>query len=223
MISHCKLDYHKFGVSALENRATQVANGIYNNATQFPSPIIHLEDFTHIQNDFNTAAAEYDMYGAVKRTAFTAAKKKLIDTLDLLADYVDGLALGDASLILLSGFLPTSTIPQSNIPLVRIDNFMVKRSANSGEIEVEIPAITGHGAITYYCICSEGAPLENPAIVNGQFQLPPVTQKVFFDYSKSRKKTFSGLTVATVYYFYVFAGNTVSVAPLSDVKQLMAA
>lgn len=222
-ISHCTLGYHQFGTSALDTFANQVSNGIYNNTVQFPAPIIEHDTFSHIKQDFENAAADYATYGAVKKTIFTNTRKKLIDTLDLLADYVDSIANGDESLIILSGFMPSSTIPQGNIPLARIEMFMVKRTANEGEILVEIPTINHHGTVNYYCICSEGVPIENPTIVDSQLILDNVTNKLRYDYSKSRKKLFKGLTIATTYYFYVFASNTVSVAPVSEVKSLMAA
>jgi hypothetical protein len=222
-ISHCTLGYHQFGTSALDTFANLVFNGIYNNAAQFPTPIIEQASFTNIKQDFSNAAAEYATYGVVKKTYFTNTRKKLIDTLDLMADYVDGIANGDESLIILSGYTPSATIPQGNIPLTRIEMFVVKRTANEGEIAVEIPAINHHGTINYYCICSEGIPLVNPTLVDGQLVLENVTNKIRYDYSKSRKKLFKGLTIATTYYFYVFASNTVSVAPISEVKSIMAA
>jgi hypothetical protein len=69
---------------------------------------------------------------------------------------------------------------------------MVKRTANEGELAVEIPAINHHGAINYYCICSEVIPLVNPTIVDGQLILENVTNKIRYDYSKARKKLFKG-------------------------------
>lgn len=223
MVVHCKLDYHRFGTAGLENKATQVSNGIFNNASHFPSPPFIGTEFINIQTDFSTAAADYDTYGAVKKTAFISAKKKLISLMDVLAVYVDGIANGDESIIILSGFTPTSSTPQNNIPLVRIDSFNAQRTSNPGEIAVEIPAIKGHGSISYYCICSEGAPISNIAIINGQITLDSTTNKVRYDYAKSRKKLFQSLTIGTTYYFYVFASNTVSVAPISEAKTVMAA
>jgi hypothetical protein len=221
-ISHCKLDYHKVSVATLENKATQVATGIYGNDTPFSSPPLNEAEFTHIQTDFDNAAADYVTYGAVKKTAFTNAQKKLVSTMDLLATFVDGIANGDESLIILSGFTPTSSIPQNNIPLNRVDTFMLKRTTTPGEILVEIPAIKGHGAIAYFCICSEGIPIDAPLIVDQQLTLDNITNKVRYDFSKSRKKVFKALTPGTTYYFYSFGCNTVSVAPISEVRSIMA-
>ena len=219
--SHCILDYHRFNVLALENRASQVANGIYTNTSIFSVPVIAKQEFEAIQMGFSSAAAEYATYGAVKKTAFTNSRSKIINSLDQLADYTDSVADGDESIIILSGFVPSSTVPQSNIPLNKIESFSLTRS-NPLEVTVEIPAITGHGAINYFCICSEEAPIENLSIVDGQLVLDTVTTKVRFDFNKSKKKVFKGLLSKATYYFYVFASNTVSVSPISDVKSIIA-
>ena len=219
----CKLEYHKFSDSALEIRANQVSNGIYTNPLIFTTPPLSLAEFTTIQNQYVTAVSEYNTYGVVKKTALSNARKKIINTLDLLATYIDSEAQGDASKIILAGFVPTSTMPQNSLPIEKINAFSGYRTDNVGEIAIDIPAVTGRGAITYFCICSEGTSIENPTLINGQLVLENTTTKIRCDYSKSRKKLFTGLTPGTVYHFYVFACNTASVAPLSDVKSIMAA
>ena len=219
---HCTLGYHYFGTSGLDTFANGVANGIYSNPVPFATPPVLQADFVATMQDFNTAAADYATYGATKKTTFLNTKKKLIDTLDLTADYVDSVAMGDESIIILAGYTPSSSATQSNIPLMKIDFFSLKRTTNNGEIVVEVPAISGHGTVNYFCICSEGAPLGNPTIVNGQITFDNTGVKVILDYNKPRKKLFSGLTAGVTYYFYVFASNTVSVSPLSDAKSIMA-
>jgi hypothetical protein len=87
---------------------------------------------------------------------------------------------------------------------------------------LEIPAITNHGSVSYYCVCSHGAPLSNPAIVDGLLNLEQVNHPVRIDFKKSRKKLFKSLTTGVNYSFYVFASNTVSVSPISDLKTVMA-
>jgi hypothetical protein len=222
-IQHCTSGYHQYGTSALDTFASHVSNGIYSNTIQFVSPTVDNASFSVVQQRFSVAAADYATYGATKKTIFNNAKKTLIDALDLLADYVDSVALGDESLIILSGFVPSASIAQSSIPLTKIDSFSVKRTANDSELAVEIPAINNHGTINYFCICSEGAPIANPIIIDGQLILENVTNKIRYDYSKARRKLFKTLTPGVTYYFYVFACNTVSVSPISDVKSIMAA
>jgi hypothetical protein len=222
-VPHCTFGYHQYGTSTLDTFSSQVSNGIYTNAQPFANPIITASAFSTIQQAFSTAAADYATYGAVKKTTFTNARKTLIDTLDLLADYVDSIAQGDESVIILSGYVPSASISQSNIPLDRIDAFSVKRTNIDAEIAVEIQAINHHGTVNYFCICSEGSPLPNPILVDGQLVLENISNKVRYDFMKSRKKIFKSLQPGVVYYFYVFACNTVSVSPLSDVKSIMAA
>jgi hypothetical protein len=222
-LQHCTFGYHQSGTSALDTFASQVSNGIYTNTATFSNPTVAQAQFEIAQQAFSTAAADYATYGTTKKTTFTNARKKLIDVLDLMADFVDAIANGDESLIILSGFVPSASAAQSNTPLVKIQVFTAKRTTTDGEIAVEIPAISNHGAINYFCICSENAALVNPTVVDGQLILDSTTTKVRYDYSKSRRKSFRFLTPGVTYYFYVFACNTVSVSPISDAKSLMAA
>jgi hypothetical protein len=211
-IQHCTFGYHQSGTSALDTFASQVANGIYTNTTPFSSPIIAQTQFVAAQQSFSSAAADYATYGATKKTSFTNARKKLIDVLDLMADYVDSVANGDESIIILSGFVPSASTVQSNTPLVKIDVFTAKRTTTDGEIAVEIPAISNHGSINYFCVCSENAALVNPTIVDGQLVLDSATTKVRYDYSKSRRKSFRALTPGVTYYFYVGSNLTTNVS-----------
>ena len=220
---HCTLGYHRYGTSQLDTFSAEVGNGIYTNPTVFINPPFAPAEYDKVRAIFEAAAADYAKYGAVKKTAFVAARKKLIDVLDVQADYVDGIANGDASIIQLAGFIPSSSTPQSSSPLEKINSFIAKRTDNSGEVYVEIPSIKGYGTINYGCIVSEGAPLSAITINDGQITLTDNTATVRIDFNKSRKKLFKSLTIGTTYYFYVYATNAVSVSPISDSKTVMAA
>ena len=221
-IQHCTLGYHQLGSEGLELKATQVGSSIYGNPIPFVNPIVPEATYYSGLQDYNMARVEYAALGITKKTAYTNARKKMIDTMDLLADYVDGIANGDESIIVLSGFTPSAAVAQSNLPLEKISNFTVRRTANDGELMVEIPAITNHGSINYLCVCSQGVPLSGLAIVDGRLNLEQVNHPVSIDFNKSRKKLFKSLTAGVNYSFYVFASNTVSVSPISDVKTVMA-
>ncbi len=221
--AHCTFGYHSYSTSELDTFSNQVGNGIYTNTTIFVTPTVTHLVLTAHQQAFSTAAAEYVAYGAIKKTAFVGARKVLIDTLDLLADYVNSVAHGDESVILLSGYVPSATAAQKNIPVEKINAFIAKRTDNTGEIMVEIPTINNRGVVNYFCICVEGAPLTNPTLMDGQLKLQATETLVRYDFTKSRKKYFKALTPGITYFFYVFASNTVSVAPLSDSRSVMAA
>jgi hypothetical protein len=219
----CKLEFHKYGATRLDTFTSQVKNGIYTNPTVFVAPPVLEVDFTTTQETFNAAAAEYAMFGLTKKTAYLNAKSYLLEQLDTLANFVDSIASGDVSIIALSGFDPSKETYQRATPLDKIETFYIKRTNVAGQMIIEIPVISNKGTVNYCCVCSEGTPITNPELSNGQIILEEGDPQVRQDFNKSRRKVFNGLTPGTVYYFYVFATNTVSVSPISDPKNLMAA
>jgi hypothetical protein len=223
LIQHCTLGYHRANTSGLDTFTNGVGNGIYSNPDMFATPSVTETDFTAAKNAFSAAAADYATYGMTKKSAYIVARKALLDVLDTLADYVDLIAQGDESTIILAGYVPSLAMAQKNVPIEKILFFTTKRTDTVGEIVVEIPAIQKRGNVTYNCVCSEGAPLSNPVLVNGQIKVAATDANVLNDANKSRRKVFSGLTAGVVYYFYVYTSNSVSVSPLSDAKSFMAA
>jgi hypothetical protein len=221
--SHCTVGYRHFGTSQLILFAEAIENGIYGNPISFPAPILSQPAFGLLKTKFITAKTDYDTFGAVKRTDLTTAQTALVDGIDLQVDYVNQVANGDESLIILAGFVPSSTVSQNNIPITAINTFTAKRTEVMGEIAVEIPTINGHGTVDYVCVCAEANPLTLPAFTNGQIVTTTADIKIRIDVNKSRKKKFTGLTPGVMYHFYVTAVNTVSVAPISGVRSVMAA
>jgi len=219
----CKLEFHKFGASRLDTFTSQVKNGIYTNPTVFVAPPVSEADFTTTQETFTTAAAEYSTFGLTKKTAYLTAKSDLLERLDTLANFDDNTSNGDVSIIALSGYEPSKETYQRATPLNKIETFLLKRTNVAGQIIIEIPVISNKGTVNYCCVCSEGVPIANPVLNNGQIILEEGDPQVRQDFNKSRRKVFNGLTPGKVYYFYVFATNTVSVSPISDAKNLMAA
>jgi hypothetical protein len=217
---YCLLGFHNFGNTKLDTFSGQVRNGIYNNAVVFALPPVIEADYASAQESFETAAAEYKLFGITKKTVYLAAKKTLLEKLDALAVYVDGKANGDGSMIALSGFIPSQDQFVRVQDLDKIQGFNLKRTEAPGGVAVEIAAITKKGSISYCCVASDGR-LTNPALINGQIVLTPGDTMVYQDYNKSRRKVFQGLTPGKEYFFYVFANNSASVSPLSDAKSLL--
>jgi len=73
----------------------------------------------------------------------------------------------------------------------------------------------------YFCICSEEHELDVVSFMNGSLILND-THKVFFDFTKSRKKAICGLTTGKYYYVYVFVANANGVSALSDTIKIEA-
>lgn len=219
----CKLFFRQYSATGLDTFSQLVLAGIYDNTTEFATPPIDEASYKAKQQDFLAAYVEYDKYGPVKKTNYLNAKRALVNILNTLAVYVDSVALGDASIIVLSGFEPSREQSQPSQPLPQISSFSVKRSESAGEIVINIASITNFGLVNYGCICVEGQPLAEISIVNGQLVFPAGGPLVRYDLNKTRRKVFNNLIAGKTYYFYVFAINSVSVSPLSGVRQLMAA
>ena len=218
-----KLVFRRYGAPRLLDFTIKVYNGIYENVTVFPTPTVPRDEYETVMNKFETTYSSYKALGFTRKQDFLDARDKLLTVLDTLASYVDAIARGNASTIALSGFEPSKETYQRATPLEKIESFTFKRTNVTGQIIVEIPVISNKGTVNYACICSEGEPISNPSLLNGQIVLAPGDPAVRQDFNKSRRKIFNGLTPGVVYYFYVFATNTVSVSPLSDVKSVMAA
>ncbi|WNM18640.1 hypothetical protein [Flavobacterium capsici] len=176
-----------------------------------------------IKTTFINTFVEYDKYGPSKKTDFDVAFNVMMAMLNALAAYVNSVALGDASKIVLSGFEPTKEAYQPAQPLENPTSCTIKRSENAGEIIVNIAPLNNYGVVNYGCICVEGKELDGVSIINGQLVMPEGGPSVRYDLNKSKRKVFSGLKVGVVYYFYVYAINSVSVSPLSIAQKLMAA
>ena len=212
------LNFHRFSTTKLDSFANNVLNGIYKNQNVFENPVVDQGTFQKAITIYTEAAADYQTFGITKKTAFATARKNLIDILDQLADYTDKVATGDTSKIVLAGFDSSADIRKSNVTLDKIKNFDLKRTDTEGEIIVVIPPILNHGVVNYFAICSENE--SRFSFENDQLKITDQTLKL--DFTKKRKKSFKGLTPGTIYYFYVFASNTVSVSPISDAKSIMA-
>lgn len=218
----CKLTFRQMSATDLDTFSQGVLIGIYQNTLVFATPVIAEVDLQTIYNDYVTAYVDYEQYGLTKKTAYLNAKSSLVDALNTLVVYVDSIAMGDVSIIALSGFVPSREVDEPSQPLGKISNFTVKQTENSGELFVNISSLAGFGRLSYGCICVEGEPIDGFTMDNGRITIPSGAAMVVLDFNKSRQKLISGLTAGIVYYIYVFANNTVSVSPLSDFRKIMA-
>ena len=218
----CKLTFRQMSATDLDTFSQGVLIGIYQNTLVFATPVIAEVDLQTIYNDYVAAYVAYEQFGLTKKTAYLNAKSSLIDALNTLVVYVDSIAMGDVSVIALSGFIPSREVNEPSAPLEKLNNFTVKQTQNSGELFVNINAVNGFGRLSYGCICVEGEPIAGFTMDNGRITIPSGVAMVVVDFNKSRQKLISGLTPGTVYYIYVFANNTVSVSPLSDFRKIMA-
>jgi len=220
--SESSRSYHKMALGKVDVFATGVQQGISNNATTFLNPpYTSMQYGTFIQNYVTTRGA-YKMGGKAQKPAFDEAKAALMGALDTTADYVNGIAKGNANIIILAGFKPTyyNTGGGSNPP-AQAQTITVDRNMPAGQISVECEAYTDKE--TYGCILSEGQALTSAISItpSGQLKLPTGTNTVYFSFSQQRKKLFTGLTSNLTYYVYFYVVNAAGVSPLSEGKSVV--
>ena len=76
-------------------------------------------------------------------------------------------------------------------------------------------------ALYYGCIVTD-TPLPLNIFNGGRINVSGLTGLVCLDVNKNRRKSISGFTPGTVYYFYYYAGNAAGVSGLSAPVPLMA-
>ncbi|MEC4048432.1 hypothetical protein OX284_003240 [Flavobacterium sp. SUN046] len=218
----CRLVFRTYGKFVLDTFANGVKVGVFSNPTVFVNLSVTESNFSILLSNYNIATADYDILGKTKRTTYLVAKENLIKALDQLANDVNVIAAGDASLILLAGFSPTTATNFRNDSVSKIQEVIVKTTMVSGQISVETNAIDNSGPIFYGTICSEGAPLGHTDFIEGQISIKADGPRIIMDLNKSRKKIIFGCTPGAQYYVYMFAVNAVGVSPLSDPRTVWA-
>ena len=230
---HVSLSYHHIHLDVLDVFGVGVRNGIFGNNPPFvASPLTQPQLQLLIDNYINKRGA-YVQGGLAQKGLFLASKTALIAGLDSVADYVDVTANGDANIITLAGFVPTSPGGIAGHAPLQSAAPQLKRGA-SGEMFAEIPVVAG--ADNYGCIVFAGMPMPSQISLNAVGQLvvantkdanpnpiqpePPIGIVAFFDLNKNRKKKFVGLQPHVVYYFYFYTSNASGVSPISEVSSL---
>ena len=209
---HCSRKYHKYATTKLDSFGHGVKTGIYGNKPPFDAPPITEEDFKEYLNVYHDAYEAFKNGGKDQKGAYLTALNNLMEALDKLADYVDGIKDVDEAMITLAGFTPTKI----------------------GETKAVIPAAPdgvnadrgGKGVLVFNCNKSDGAeyyglilldkPWDNTLFfVDGQLVLNGFTGGLRHITTKGRKKVINSLQSKTEYWAYYYAGNAASVSQLS--------
>jgi hypothetical protein len=222
LAQYCKLRFGRLKRTDFNSLLNEVKNGIYSNTTVFATPSVTETEFLSLQNIFLAAQANYETYGITKKVDYTTARKAMLDTLYTLAQYVDTIAQGNESVIALSGFTPSVSVPKKNEKLEKISHFEILRTPVEGELMIKIPAILDKGTVHYTCLCIKGSEVPEISTINGQLHINSHGAPVLIDTNKSRKKKFAQLTPGSLYHLCVYATNTVSVSPISNVRSVWA-
>lgn len=228
----CSLAYHETPNDQLKTFASGVAGGYYANNPPFTVLPLSLIDFQALIDDYDTKYDAYEKGGEAQKGPFLISKAALMDALDLLSAETDKVADGDEAVIILAGFTPTKAPGETVKP--GQTTVTVKRGIAN---ELISTCALLEGAKHYGCIVTEGAPLPEDIIIDGNGRivwsansspspgpgpLPgPTPTRVFLDFTDQREKHFTDLVHDTTYYFYYYAVNAKGVGPLSEVVSMV--
>ena len=222
----CRLSYHFYRNDNMEVFAIGIRDGVYDNVAVFMTPPLSVAQLQALIDAFLNTYSAYKNGGIAQKGPFNIAKEALMGAFDTLAAYVDGVALGDANIILLAGFVPTKgNISQSNPPgqpqLVTITREVPGTFVTECAV---VEGADGYGGL----LTAELLPAGTGINANGQIvdtdngvagpAAPATAGAVRFiaDFNKGRKKTFSGLQIGATYYMYYWAVNAAGVSILSE-------
>ncbi len=211
---NCLVSYRGFTNVTLPKFITLIEGGLYANPQIFVTPPVPLDEFKVVELNYINAVSKYDVAPKIEKTNMLIAKEKMIGVLDNLRVYVNGVANGNADIITLSGFTPSKAAAQKSKPLDRYGDFDLKLGDNSGELKAKITAYPLDKNVKYMMLCTKQDQLPENFIVNGVFDFS-VVPDAKFALNNGRIKLFTNLEAGTVYYFYLFISNTVSISPPS--------
>lgn len=228
VIIRCSLSFHKLKLDTIPVFAGGIRDGVYNNPTFFVTPPITQVQFQGQLDDYNNTRSAYVQGGLAQKGPFLHAKSQLINTLDTMAEYVNSVALGDANLITLAGYVPTKGGKSETPAPVQATGVTVSRGT-TGILLAE--CAKQDVAVSYCCIMTVGQPLQAGIVINeaGQMAISgeepakpeamalaaALTAGGVIDFNLNRKKKFINLTPGTTYYFVFFAINASGVGELS--------
>ena len=229
---HCSLSYHQTPPDEVESFALGIKAGYFGNNPPFTvQPFTELF-FEGLITDYVNKRAAYVNGGETQKGPFLLAKTALMNAMDSLAIETDKIALGDTEIIILAGFTPTQAAGESTKPEQCV--VTVKRGI-AGELIPGCAIIDN--AKHYGCIMTEGAPLPEGVIINGDGRIvwnvetpepvpgalaaEPMFTSLQLDLTDQRVKHFLNLKHDVMYYFYFYAVNAKGVVPLSEVVSMV--
>jgi hypothetical protein len=172
----------------------------------FPAPVPSLSVVAHAAADLETALNRNDMRDKAKTTLVNTKEAALNDMLTLLALYVDGVAKGDANLILSTGMPVRADRAASHLPAAPL-NLSAINTTVEGEVQVKWDKISN--ARVYVVEISDDVAATQATPLNG---LPTVstTARSFItwtlvDIIAHTKYVLSGLTSGIKYAVRVYA------------------
>jgi len=193
---------------------------LYERPGTFATPPVPVDEYKDVLKGYNLAVGKYEIAPKVEKTNMLIAKAKMTDVLDQLAVYVNGIANGNADIIILAGFEPTKGVREKSKPLEQFSDFNIVRSTNLGEVNASIDKFPLQKDVNYMMICTTLSVLPEDLLVDGNINTDLLPEGSQIALNNGRVKVFKGLKQQTTHYFYLFLSNTVSISPFSVPKSI---
>ena len=220
MISKCGREYRKKKGNNFTLAFGKMKSAMKGSPLVFvkpPNTDVQLEAIEKAEKETYIA---FKTGGDAQKGAFEISHRASLKAMNDTADYVDETAQGDAVIVELGGYKPTSITRSKAVKPSQPTGVIVARDKADGEMLALCDSVGNNHK--YGCIVSD---LLLPAgvIINdgGQLKIPSGTlANIIFDLNQSRFKQFRGLVSGTMYYFYFFIINAAGVSTLSAVVPL---
>ncbi len=221
--STCAFTFRKKAGLKLEDFAQGVYLGIFSNLLIFLLPPTTAVAFQKLITDFSTCRKAYEQGGIAQKPAYLAAKKALIAALNILAPYVDTIAMGDIPTINMAGFEATYDPTHIKPGPSKVQSLtLVVEKAAVEELVTDCESFPK--GTEFIGILSEGVPLPAGVTVDvlGAVDIPALTpNRIIVHTSKKKKKTFKNLKSGLYYYGYYFILNKLGASQLSNPVKTM--
>jgi len=200
----------------------------------FSSPSPSLATVTTVTNNLETKQLAAQGGGPAQTAARDAAEVIWNNTMRSLADYVDGIALGDVVKITSAGFTATDIARTPHLVPVKPLNLTLKHSPVSGAVILNCDVVPD--AEGYVAVLSTDVAAIDIAVAGTQLMIrlntepvllaapPPVSGTLLvIDSSKERKKTIIGLETGKRIYAKMYCFNAAGRGADSDSNSIIVA
>ena len=205
-VSKCKKNHKTETGLKYEDRVEGILDGVYTNDKIFKNPTITQLVFAALVTTFISTRKAHEKGGLAQLPAYEAATAALRVAVLTLAEFVDGIALGDITIINLAGYDATydTTSTSSAMGNINITGLTLTREDSFiGRLDTDSES-KGDRA-NYIGILCEGFPLPDGVTIDadGNIYIPSsVTMHIRVNIGMTRKKKFTGLTPGLTYYAY---------------------
>lgn len=212
----CSREYHKGTIIEVQDLITEVSTGILAYPLKFPNTPFTKVESDAVVSEFISCKNAFHNGGKAQEPAWNKAFADGIEFLDKTAEFVDGVAKGDADTITLSGHKPIhvhgrvpAQIPGEVLVITHI------KESSRGQIIVESELMGDN--VHYGCIMVQGMALPAGFSIDdkGLIIFPPCTAKIYHSVSNQKRKSFDGLVTGVDYYIYFYVVNSAGAGHLS--------